>query len=778
MRLAVVPVSSRVAIISCSALRRCLPVLLCVLSPGAWAQSPGTAGNVLPFIAAILAGIIALGIIFTLLARLHELRAQLRDKDADLVRSAHEWNHAMDFLEDPMYLVDLQDRLVRANKAFYRQIGKTPEESLGLDVRSLIHLKPEKTPCPACAARLEHRDAFFTKEANDPTNPTGRPIEVTVRVIRDETGRPLGVLQGLRDLSHLRAAEEALYREKERAQVTLNAIGDAVLTTDAKGALDYLNPAAEQLLGVKTSDVAGRFYDEVLQMVDETSRLPVADPVIRCLGRKAAVAVDEQSLLIDAKGNEYAVDVVAAPILDSAGARIGAVLAMHDVSAIRGITRRLNYQATHDALTGLINRREFEVRLRQVMESAQVDNSRHSLIFMDLDRFKIVNDTCGHAAGDALLTEVADLLASQLRNVDTLARIGGDEFALLLECCPIDTAERIGKQLVDKVMDYRLNWEDKSFEIGVSMGLVEITADSRSITELMGDADDACYAAKRAGRNRIYRYEADDQNLLKHQGQAQWVHRINQALEQDRFVLYCQGIQKLGVPGQPIRHYEILVRMLDEAGQVVPPNDFIPAAERYELMPAVDRWVVAKSIETLRLGGSQLQQDTVWSINLSGQSLGDEQFLDFVLHAVDSSEVNPSALCFEITETAAVASFMQARRFIKALRDRGVHFALDDFGSGMSSFAYLKNLQVDYLKIDGEFVREMAEDALSFSLVRSIQQVGQAMGIHTIAEFVENEAIIHKLNELKVDFGQGYGIERPRPLDGFISEQRQKRRVG
>lgn len=725
----------------------------------------------LPLLFVVVVSLAAIAVVLSMRTRMRELRQELVQREADLARSAAEWTQAMDFLEDPMYLVDLDDRLVRANKAFYKQVGKTPEEALGLDVRSLIHLKPEKIPCPACAARLEKRDAFFTKEANDPTNPTGRPIEVTVRVVRDDQGKPVGMLQGLRDLSHLRATEEALFREKERAQVTLNSIGDAVVTTDGKGVVNYLNPVAEKLLGLSTQAVQGRYYDEILKLVDEKTRTPLPDMIVKCLGRKAVVNSSAQTLLVDRAGNEYAVDATAAPMLNREGERVGAVLVMHDVTALRGMTRQLNYQATHDALTGLINRREFEVRLRQVLESAKVDNTQHALIFIDLDRFKAVNDTCGHVAGDELLKQVSERLQKKLRNVDTLARLGGDEFAILLECCPMETAERIGAQLLEHVRDYRLTWDDKSFEIGASLGLVEIDAGSTGLTEVMNAADSACYAAKRAGRNRLYRYQPDDQELAQRQGEVQWVHRINQALEENRFVLYCQAIQKLDAPHRAFAHFEILVRMVDEAGNTVLPGEFIPAAERYQLMQAIDRWVVSNTLQTLRAKGNALLGDVRWSINLSGQSLGDKTFLGFIERELERTAVDPRCLCFEITETAAVASLAQAREFIAALRRLGVHFALDDFGSGLSSFAYLKNLNVDYLKIDGNFVKDMARDDINFTMVRSIHEIGRTLGIRTVAEFVENDAILGKLNQLKVDFGQGYGIERPRPLLELLAER-------
>lgn len=722
----------------------------------------------------VVMGLVALMVWVTMKSRIGELRQEVADREEDLSRSNAEWNQAMDFLEDPMYLVDLDDRLVRANKAFYKQIGKGPEEALGVDVRTLIHLKPEKVPCPACAARLERRDAFFTKEAHDPTNPTGRPIEVTIRVVRDDQGRPIGMLQGLRDLSHLRATEEALYREKERAQVTLNSIGDGVLTTDATGAMNYLNPAAEAMLGQGIEEVQGRFYGEVLDILDEATKKPAPDPIAKCFGRKSVVSLSQQTILINAQGQEFAVDVTAAPMLGKGGELLGAVLVLHNMTAMRGLTRQLNYQATHDALTGLINRREFEVRLRQAMESAKVDNHDHALLFIDLDRFKVINDTCGHLAGDEVLKQLANAMGDKLRSVDTFARLGGDEFALILECCPLDTAERIGHDLLEVIKDFRLEWSGRTFEVGASMGLAPITPDNSDVNELLSQADSACYAAKDGGRNRIYRYISDDPEISQRLGEGSWVPRITQALAEDRFVLYCQSVRKLSASGQDAGHYEVLVRMLDESGSMVPPGDFIPPAERYQLMQTIDRWVVSHTLDILVHAS---QDETSWFINLSGQSLGDPGFLAFIKDELRRTNFNPKKLCFEITETAAVANLSKAREFIDELRKMGIRFALDDFGSGVSSFAYLKNLQVDYLKIDGGFVKDMVDDPVNYAMVRSIHEIGQTMGIHTIAEFVETEAILAKLHELQVNFAQGYGIEKPRPLHELLQE-RVKIKVG
>jgi len=422
--------------------------------------------------------------------------------------------------------------------------------------------------------------------------------------------------------------------------------------------------------------------------------------------------------------------------------------------------QQLGWQATHDALTRLINRHEFERRTHQLLEHARADLSEHALLYLDLDQFKIVNDTCGHLAGDELLTQLAAELQRHIRDSDTLARLGGDEFGVLLESCPEEQASAQAERLRNSVREYRFHWGDKTFELGVSIGLVMISDHSGNATELLSAADIACYMAKDSGRNRVHVYQLDDAEVAQRHGEMHWVARITKALEQDRFVLYRQKMVSL--KGKPDTHHEILVRMIDEDGSIVPPSAFIPSAERFGLMPAIDRWIIDHAFSYLARQPNDARP--CLSINLSGASISEEGFLGYIQRQLSYHRIVPADICFEITETSAIHRLSQASRLINELKAVGCRFALDDFGSGLSSFSYLKNLPVDYLKIDGNFVRDIVHDPIDHAMVSAIHQVGAAMGISTIAEFVENGDVLESLREIGVDLAQGYGVEKPQPL--------------
>jgi diguanylate cyclase (GGDEF)-like protein len=432
-----------------------------------------------------------------------------------------------------------------------------------------------------------------------------------------------------------------------------------------------------------------------------------------------------------------------------------------DVTAQRKLAHELSHQATHDTLTGLVNRAEFERRLTHLLASAGAQ-SPHALLYLDLDQFKVVNDTCGHVAGDDLLRQISALLRTKLRARDTLARLGGDEFGVLLDHCPMAEAKRVANALREVLQGFRFAWLDKSFTIGVSIGLVPLVEAGETITSVFSAADAACYAAKDMGRNRVHTYRANDLMLARRDGEMRWIPRIQQALADGRFRLYYQPIFAFGPNTTHIRHGEILLRMLDEQGRIVLPGAFIPAAERYGLMLAIDQWVVRQSLEAL----SAVAGDAgVFTINISGQSLGAAEFLEFVTERIKATEVAPDQLCFEITETAAASELGHVLRFIDGLKRVGCRFALDDFGTGLSSFSYLKTLPIDYLKIDGVFIRELASDDIDMAMVEAVNRIGHKMGLLTIAEGVESDAISHKLQEIGVDFGQGYGLAKPQPLN-------------
>jgi diguanylate cyclase (GGDEF)-like protein/PAS domain S-box-containing protein len=559
-------------------------------------------------------------------------------------------------------------------------------------------------------------------------------------------------------------AEEALAQEKERAQVTLASIGDGVIRTDAEGIIDYINPVAEKLTGWTAAEALGLPVMRVFDVVDESTGKPLANPVERCLRESQVIELPGYALLIRRDGGEFAIRDTVAPVLDRQGRVTGTVLVFKDVTQLRGMEREMIYLARHDPLTGLINRREFENRLQQHLKTAMEEDRLHALYYLDLDEFKVVNDTCGHLAGDEMLKQVTALLRSRLRKTDTLARLGGDEFGVLLEDTTLERARQLGDDLRVSVKRFRFAWEERIFEIGVSIGLVPITRETGDLAQVLSAADAACYVAKEGGRNRMYEYQPDDSALAERDGEMQWIHRIHKAFAEHRFCLYHQWIQPLCIKEKVPPLCEIFIRMVDEEGRLASPGAFIPAAERYHLIASIDRWVVHAAFVSLACRTLSHGDETCFAINLSGQSVGDEAFLDYVLSEIEVTGVVPERICFEITETAAVGNLAQAVRFIGALKDMGCRFVLDDFGSGLSSFAYLKNLRVDFLKIDGAFVRDMMGSPVQRALVESIHQIGQVMGIRTIAESVENRATLEALREIGVDYAQGFGIARPEPL--------------
>jgi diguanylate cyclase (GGDEF)-like protein/PAS domain S-box-containing protein len=575
------------------------------------------------------------------------------------------------------------------------------------------------------------------------------------------------------EIAQRKIAESALFREKEQAQVTLQSIGDAVITINAKGLVEYLNPVASALTGFPQQEAPGKPLSEIVRVVNETTRELVESPVETAMREGKHVCLTKPTLLITHEGRELAVDNCAAPLRASDNQIIGAVVVLRDVTVARHIEQQLSWQASHDALTGLVNRREFENCLEQAVISAKTSNQQHALCYLDLDQFKLVNDTCGHIAGDELLRQVTSLFQSQVRASDTLARLGGDEFGLLLNHCPLEAAMRVASKLLERLQEFRYVWHDKTFSIGVSIGVVAMDANTQSVTSVLSAADAACYAAKNKGRNRVHVYQADDRELTIQQSQMQWVARLTQALEENRFCLYYQSIVPTSQTSSLPTHYEILLRLVDEQGNLVSPMAFIPAAERYNLMHCIDRWVIRTLFTSLgrhyreNQNPCQLLGDVcncLYAINLSGASLNDEQFIDFVREQLALHQIPPQVICFEITETVAIANLRQAAQFMRSLKQVGCRFALDDFGSGMSSFAYLKNLPVDYLKIDGAFVKQIVDEPIDLAMVEAINHIGHVMGLQTIAEFVENEAILEKITAIRVDYAQGFCLAKPRPL--------------
>jgi diguanylate cyclase (GGDEF)-like protein/PAS domain S-box-containing protein len=565
-------------------------------------------------------------------------------------------------------------------------------------------------------------------------------------------------------LRALRRVTDALFEQKQRAEVTLHSIGDAVITTDAQGHVEFMNPMAERLSGWALQRARGRPLSEVLRLVDASTGQPVGSAMPLALAENRTVCFGREIDLVGPDGSRIGIDDSAAPIHDAEGRVAGGVLIFRDVSTARGVARQRSWEAAHDSLTGLPNRREFERLVESAVESARAAGKQHVVCYMDLDQFKVVNDTCGHGAGDDLLKRAAALLGSHIRASDTLARLGGDEFGLLLEGCSLDRAELICVNLLAAVRDFRFLWEGKVFSIGVSIGIAQVVGDGDA-SEVLGTADTACYWAKEQGRNRACVYRRGDTDLDARRLQVGWVARINAALVEERFVLYGQAYRLLTAEAGVPCHLEVLLRMVDEDGSLVPPGSFLPAAERYNLMPAIDRWVVRRVFAAYRdlvaaRGGGPL----TCAINLSATTLNSEGFLDFVRQQAHDCAMPAGSICFEITESSAINNLRHAIEFMRACKAMGFLFALDDFGTGMSSFGYLKDLPVDYLKIDGSFIKNLAHNEVDRAMTEAINRIGHIMGLKTVAEYAENEAIIDRLRQMGVDFAQGYGVCRPSPL--------------
>jgi diguanylate cyclase (GGDEF)-like protein/PAS domain S-box-containing protein len=550
---------------------------------------------------------------------------------------------------------------------------------------------------------------------------------------------------------------------RSQAHRALESLSEALITTDVDGHVDYMNPAAARLMGISADDAIGSSLDDLARVVDEADRRLLADPVRQALAAGTPLNLGRRALLIHAPGDaEHLVEVSAAPIRLETGETVGAVMLLHDVTEMRGLARQMSYQATHDALTGLVNRREFERRLQEAVDTAHRGDSSHVLCYLDLDRFKAINDAGGHGAGDAMLRETAKILRDAVRDSDTVARIGGDEFGMLLAGCPLEKARQIADDVYRAVNEFRFVWKDKIFNVGVSIGLVEIARDSGTAEEALAAADSACYVAKRQG-GHVAVYSARDEVFARQTGEIQWLQTLQSALRETRFELYCQPIVPVFAANDEGPAMEVLIR-LRENGEQVSAAEFVRAAERYRLMALVDRWVVQTTLTALGRGGIALAPKRSIAINISGQTLADGQFLEFVVDCFDSTGANPAQICFEIAESAVVANAEQARRFVGVLHGMGCRFALDDFGSGLGSFANLKNLAVDYLKIDGSFFKNLARDTVNQAMVTAMIRLARSLNFKVIAEQVEDASALEAARRIGVDYLQGYAVGRPEKL--------------
>ncbi|MEM9403790.1 MAG: EAL domain-containing protein [Pseudomonadota bacterium] len=656
------------------------------------------------------------------------------------------------------------EKILLANESAASLIGLEPAQLTGREVADLV--KP--------AYRALFRKTMTKRLAGQNTpnrleiqlingNESGLWVEAQSSTI-EFNSRP-AILTIARDVSHRKSLEVSLSRSKRQAQYTLESIAEGVLTTDNEGRIDYMNLAAESLLGVKRDDAVGHRTAELFKLVDDVDRRSLGDPVERCLAIRRRVNMGRRAVMISNDGEqEHSVEITASPIRGPGKSISGTVVVVHDVSELRGLTRKMSYQATHDPLTGLINRREFERRLDEAMDSAHAEEAVHMLFYMDLDRFKAVNDSCGHLAGDNMLREVAALIKEQVRDSDFVGRLGGDEFGALLIGCPIDKARQIASDVCDAIAKYRFVWKDKIFNIGISIGLVEISHVSGTVQDVMSAADSACYVAKQQGKGRVHVYSAKDEVIARERGDIQWLRELQDALHEDSFELAVQPIIAMSRDVNTGPAVEVLIRLPDGNGKTVKTSEFLKSAERYQLMPQIDRWVVSATLAALASGDIKLAGKRSCSINLSGQTLADEAFLGFVVEGLDRTAVSPSSICFEVTEKAILNNVQHAQRFIEVLHGIGCDFSLDDFGSGLGSFSSLKHLPIDYLKIDGLYTRNLNTDEVNQEMVSAMIKLARTMQFRVVAEQVEHQEDFDWLRREGVDFMQGHFVESPATL--------------
>ncbi|MEX2260265.1 MAG: EAL domain-containing protein, partial [Woeseia sp.] len=652
-----------------------------------------------------------------------------RQLDEDKLRSSESrYRGLFENVVDGVYITSRDGEIITVNPALVEMLGYDSAEELQASGRTpMLYVNPIDRE--RVFARLEAqgyvRNFEYRLRRKD-----GREIVVleNSRAIYDKDGKVVAHEGTITDITDRKVAETRVFEEKERAQVTLQSIGDGVITTDAEGRIDYINPVAQDLTGWEIRSARGKPIEEIMTIVNEHTRSSVENPVMRCLKEGRVIALAENAVLIAAEGNEIPIQDSAAPIRDRIGNIIGAVMVFHDVSKETRLFRQLSYQASHDAVTGLINRREFENRLVTALDSTH-GNTRltHGLLYIDLDQFKVVNDTFGHTAGDELLLQVSKIIQANIRSTDIVARLGGDEFGVLLERCDEQRAMEVAESIRDAIEEHRFTWQDAFTNVRCSIGIVIVNPDSGNIAKIMSAADVACYSAKDMGRNQVHLYRDSDASL-RHE-EMKWVSRITSAIEDDRLELFYQPIIGIGLENRNARgHYELLLRMRDKDGELVGPNQFIPAAERYNMMSMLDRWVIREALTRLADRNPGDAARFTLAINLSGTSLSEDRFLEFVIRELETAKLPQGAICFEITETAAISNLSRVVHFMQTLKKLGCMFSLDDFGSGLSSFTYLKNLPVDYIKIDGQFIRNVVDNSVDESMVRAINQVGQAMG--------------------------------------------------
>lgn len=671
---------------------------------------------------------------------------------------------------DAMLVIDAFGNVVAMNPEAERIFGWTQADLLGKPFAGLIPSRfknmIESSRMRASGSPDSSREVSSVTLFARQRDGTEFPVEFIRTPLGPERDTP--ILVTIRDLSKWRRSQETLFREKEQALVTLSSIADAVITTDLAETITYMNPTAERLTGWRWNEAQGQPLSTVLTLFDEKTRKPYESIPAKCLDEGRSVDLAEGVLLLRRDGTEVAIGDSAAPLRDRNGATNGVVLVFHDITEKRRTTRKLSHESTHDALTGLVNRAEFERRLSRLQMDASSrpeEKEEHALCFLDLDKFKVVNDSCGHEAGDALLKSISSLLVDRLRNRDTIGRIGGDEFCILLEHCSSPKAEEITGNLRQSIKDFRFTWGDRSFSISASIGVIMITAESGRTADVMRAADVACYHAKEGGGDQVHLGSQVTPEILQ-RVEDRRIARLTHAMEKGSFQLFAQTIVPLTPQQERQARCEILLRMPDGRGGVEVPDMFLSSPERRRLLPAIDRWVIRKTIESL----ASWHRDHIdaalplCAINLSVSSLDDESLIPSVRRHLAEADLSPEALCFEVAETAALGNFSQVVRLISQIRALGCGIGLDNFGSGLTSLAHLKALPVDFVKIGGHYVRGVANDPVYGTLVRAVNEVGRIMGITTIADEVEDDSTLRLLQDLGVQYAQGYAIDAPTSL--------------
>ena len=664
------------------------------------------------------------------------------------------------------------------SQPMYELLGlKVDESEIGIaQLQRLIHPGERELFNSSWAKLINEKGKQFLVEARIAVKQQGyRWFVIRGTADYDYTGNAKKVVGSISDIHLQKRSQVQLAEEKDKVVATLRSIVDAVITTNERGEVQYINQAAARFLNCSEEQARGKHIEKIIDLYEEESDEKIDNPILSCLSGNKKKNQKLNADIVTKTGAKYTVQLMVTPLISQSGKLYGAVTVMNDVTNLRLLARRLRYQASHDSLTSLINRSEFERNVRKAILNAKTKQKNSSLIYIDLDRFKMVNDLYGHAAGDELLIQFSNLVKSKLRGSDILARLGGDEFALLLSDCSLGQAEEKAHEILNSIQEYKFIWEQKSFNVEASIGVAEINQKCFDLSYALSAVDSACYLAKESGRNCVRLFREGDENINRRRGQERWLQRFDKALNEGRLVVTAQSIINIKA-NKDIQvdknGFEILIRMQDDNGRLVPPNAFLPAVERYNRAPKLDRWILDKVLLQLSDNRDVLSQIDKCSINLSGQSLVSEGFLNFIMAKLKEYKIQPSKICFEITETAAIANLDQATSFVQSLKDLGCYFALDDFGAGLSSFAYLKTLPVDFLKIDGMFVKDIHRDNVSRAMVKAINDMGHVLGKQTIAEYVENEEILETLKEIGVDFAQGFHAGRPEPiLDFFESSQ-------